>query len=342
MDISTFEVGSVVIQDVPRRDQGEELVLTDAPVPLDAQLRGYLRRKIVESLESRGLEVVADRQESPIVRDGVTEILASETKLVEESKRIAVHLDHSQNRRNTAGLLILLTGTVDQASTVAVLKLEREEGLRLRIEPRNGQNLVELQFLRDLTLTDKTKIFKTSLFQLAEENVAESLFGRVSDDQRGREDGTGVASFFLATFLGCRLKANPAKATADFVAAAEVFVNEDVAGDDRKARYLVSLQAALQDQALDLTPKEFAESHLDASDRPAFLARVADKDLAPTVAFVKDISLVKTAGFRMTFSHGMVLIGSQQDLRERVELPSANTAGTPVKLRDEVLALRGR
>jgi hypothetical protein len=342
MDISTFQVGGAVIHEVPRRDQGQELVLTDAPVPLDNQLRAYLRRKIVESLEQRGLEVVADLEGSPNVRNGVAEIIADEAQLVVASKQMAIHLDNSQNRRNTAGLLIILTGTVDQAPAVAVLKLEREEGLRLRIESQDGQTLVDLQFLRDLTLTDKTKIFKTSLLQLEQAGVAESLFGRVSDDQRGRDDGMGVATFFLSTFLGCKLKTNPAKATADFVAAAEVFVNDDVAGDERKGRYLVALQAALQDQQLDLAPQQFAHSQLEPQDRPAFLARVSEKGLDPGVAFTKDTSLVKTKGFRLTFTHGMVLLGSQQDLRERVELPAEGQIAEPVILRDSVLALRGR
>jgi hypothetical protein len=38
----------------------------------------------------------------------------------------------------------------------------------------------------------------------------------------------------------------------------------------------------------------------------------------------------------------MVLLGSQQDLRERVELPAEGQSLEPVKLRDSVLALRGR
>jgi hypothetical protein len=41
-----------------------------------------------------------------------------------------------------------------------------------------------------------------------------------------------VASFFLATFLGCQLKTNPEKATRDFVVATEQFINEDIASDE--------------------------------------------------------------------------------------------------------------
>jgi hypothetical protein len=170
----------------------------------------------------------------------------------------------------------------------------------------------------------------------------ETAFGRVSDDQRGRDDGTGVATFFLSTFLGCMLKTNPAKATADFVAAAEAFVNQDVPNDERKGQYLVALQATLQGPQLDLVPRGFADSNLEAPDRPAFLTRVTERGLDPGVAFTKDVSLVKANGFKLTFSHGMVLLGSQDDLRNRVELPDGATAAQSVKIRDAVLALKGR
>jgi len=140
------------------------------------------------------------------------------------------------------------------------------------------------------------------------------------------------------------LRMNPAKATADFVAAAELFVNEDAIGAERRGRYLVSLQAVLQDQQLDIAPRQFAEAHLDPADQPAFLNRVREMGLDPQVPFAKDLSLVKSGGFKMTFSHGMVLLGTPQDLRERVELPAESQTTDHVTLRDSValLQLRGR
>lgn len=198
-----------------------------------------------------------------------------------------------------------------------------------------------MQFLRDLTLTDKTKIFKTTVLRIEEAAHALTMYGIVSDDQRGREEGSGVATFFLSTFLGCQLKTNPEKATRDFVLAAEQFINEDVATDDRRSAYQVALLAKMQDQTHDLNPREFAQTSLRANDRPRFLQRVAEHGLDPDLAFEKDTSLAKIAGFRMVFEHGMTLVGSREDLSRRVRVPQ--TAGVNgVVIQDILKRLSGR
>lgn len=136
------------------------------------------------------------------------------------------------------------------------LKLEREQGLRFHIDTdEHGRNTVDLELLRELTLTDKTKVFNTSLLMLDNTGQAMSLYGRVSDDQRGRDDGVGVATFFLGTFLGCRLKTSPEKATLDFVRAAEGFFNEHVANAEKRGRYQVALLAKMQDNTMDVRPR---------------------------------------------------------------------------------------
>jgi hypothetical protein len=343
MNLDSFQLGNIVIHDVPRTgDENQELLLTDAPVALDAELRGYFRRKVVDSLKKRGLEVVADETASPVIRNAIAEIARDPTRLVASSQAMAEHLDASQNRRNPAGLLAVGLGETDDGPTVAVLKLEREQGLRLRIQMLEERRVVDLEYLRDLTLTEKTKIFKTSLLRAADPRDAASMYGRVSDDQRGREDGTGVATFFLSTFLGCRLRTNPAKATQDFVRAAEVFFNADVSSPERRARYIVALLAKMDDQTLDIRPADFAEASLEAFDRPRFLEKVAEQGLDPNIAFEKDTSLTKVRGFKLIFGHGMVLIGGREDLADRVDLPADNSAASRVTVNDTVERLTGR
>jgi hypothetical protein len=342
MNLDSFELETLVVHDVPQPDEDrEDLILTEAEVPLDAQLRGYFERKIKQSLRNRGLEVVADATGAAAVRDGVASVLAEPAELVVVSQAFARHLDQSQTKRNPAGLLAVGTGSVDEGAVVAVLKLEREQGLRLQFQVVGDHAEVLLQFLRDLTLTDKTKIFKTSLLRLERDGDPETMYGLVSDDQRGREEGLGVASFFLATFLGCQLRTNPEKATRDFVIAAEQFINEDVASDERRADYYVALLAKMQDQTLDLRPRDFANENLTANDRPRFLERVSEHGLDPDVTFEKDTSLAKIKGFRMVFEHGMVLVGSRDDLDGRVHVPDAPGI-QGVEIRDVLARLTGR
>lgn len=342
MNLDSFQLGTLVVHDVPQPDEERDaLVLTNAEVPLDAQLRGYFERKITQSLRNRGLEVIADATGAAVVRDGVASVLGEPGELVAVSQAFARHLDQSQTKRNPAGLLAVGTGSIDEGEVVAVLKLEREQGLRLQFEVVGDHAEVLLQFLRDLTLTDKTKIFKTSLLRLEQAGDPETMYGLVSDDQRGREEGLGVASFFLATFLGCQLKTNPEKATRDFVVATEQFINEDVASDERRADYYVALLAKMQDQTLDLRPRDFANDNLRPNDRPRFLERVAQHGLDPDTTFEKDTSLAKVKGFRMLFEHGMVLVGGPDDLDGRVQVPDAAGA-QGVVIQDVLKRLTGR
>jgi 37-kD nucleoid-associated bacterial protein len=305
MNLDSLHLQSLVVHDVPQPDEERQgLILTDTEVPLDAQLRRYFERKITQSLRSRGLEVISDPNGSEVARDGVSAILAEEAQLVPISKTLAEHLDRSQTKRNPAGLLAVGTGTVDEGDIVAVLKLEREQGLRLRIEVVGDHTEVDLQFLRDLTLTDKTKIFKTSLLRLDHAGEAQIMYGLVSDDQRGREEGAGVATLFLATFLGCQLKTNPEKATRDFVLAAEEFINQDVASDERRAVYQVALLAKMQDETLDLRPRDFANQNLRGSDRPRFLELSPPMALTPIRPLRRTRHLQGSTGSRWYSSTG--------------------------------------
>lgn len=344
MNVSTFAIDAVMVHDVPRgNDRDDQLTLTDEPIELDQDLDAYFRRKILVSLRERGLEVVADENEDDTVRTAVAGIIADPRRLVEDSRIIARRLDDVQTGRNPPGLLAVIAGTVDDKRCASVLKLEREQGLRFRIELVHGRRVVDLEFLRNLTLTDKTKVFKTSVLTVESGRPrAGAIIGRASDDQRGTETATGVATFFLGTFLGCRLRDSPEKTTLEFVQAADGFINKVVRSSERRGRYQVALLATMQDQTAEIRPRTFAEEHLDPVDRPLFLERVREGGLDPERPFPKDTTLVRVAGFKMTFSSGMVLVGSQEDLRERVNIRPDNAPVPGVDVNDAIKKLRGR
>jgi hypothetical protein len=343
VNLDSFQIAAAAVHDIPQGGrEDEEPVLTDAPIMLDAGLMGYFRGKIVKSL-GRGVEVVVDPDGSPCVRDAVRGLLADPGRLVELSRTVAEHLHAVQSGRNSSGLLTVLLGQTDAGACVSVLKLEREEGLRFKIDTDpTGRKTVDLELLRELTLTNKTKVFKTALLMLESPDDPQSMYGRVSDDQRGRDDGIGVATFYLATFLGCQPKANPEKVTLDFVQASERFFNEKISNPEKRGRYQVALLAAMQDNNMDVLPSHFAATSLDPVDRSPFAEVLREGGVEPTVPFQKDTSLVKIDGFRMQFESGMVLVGKKDDLDQRVDIhpPSAEAPG--VEIKDTIKRLSGR
>jgi hypothetical protein len=331
-----------MVHDVPRTGAGQPLTITDDPISLDDDLRAYFAGKILASLGGRGLDVVADPTGDGTVREAVAAIIASPAALPAASQRVANRLDDIQDARNPAGLLAIVHGELANRHCVAILKLEREEGLRVVVRTVGRRRTIDMQHLRDLTLTDKTKVFKTAL--LVTNHGAADVEGRASDDQRSLREGTGVASFFLTRFLGCKLKTNPEIATRDFFEAVETFINEDVPSPDKRAKYHLALLSALEDQQLDMQPRSFADRYADAHDRPALLARVAERGLDLGVAFQKDVSLIerRIRGFRIVFDSGMVLVGNEQDLKSRLELRPNDGPNPGADISDTIKQLRGR
>src|SRR6202035_1262620 len=96
----------------------------------------------------------------------------------------------------------------------------------------------------------------------------------------------------------------------------------DVPSPDKRAKYHLALLSSLDDQQLDIQPRNFADRYADAHDRPALLARVAERGLDVGTAFQKDTSLIqrRIRGFRIVFDSGMVLVGREEDLKSRLDL----------------------
>lgn len=342
MDVSALEISQIVIHDVPLPTTGADVILTDAEIELDADLRAYFRDKIVESLSNRGLDVGADPEAPATVRDGVATLLANHEALVPVSQELARHLFATQNMSNSEGLLAVALGTLKEERVVSVLKLEREEGLRLQILQDHGRTLVDIEHLRNLTLTDKTKVFKTSILSVPGRDAL-SLIGRVSDDQRGLRAKEGVATFFLSRFLGCRLLANPEITTRNWIDGVESFINE-LSDQERQAEYHIALLATLQDQNHDISPSSFATANLREKDRPAYRDALAARGVDHGASFEKDLKLARAKGFKWYFQHGMTLIGKRDDVdsgRVRVSSPEATPGAPSVELFDSIRLMKG-
>lgn len=70
-----------------------------------------------------------------------------------------------QSKVNSSGLLAIALGQASGAPTLAIIKLEPERGVHYAISTVDGRHTVDLELLRNLTLTDKTKVYKTALFE---------------------------------------------------------------------------------------------------------------------------------------------------------------------------------
>lgn len=343
IQLSDLEIVDAVIHDVPRPETGEALTLTEAPVALDVDLETYFRDKLRESLQGRGLRIEVDPDLPPVVRDSVTEILGDSGRHVAASQEMAMHLYDLQKKTNSPGLLTVIRARAASQDLIAILKLEREVGVHVVIDEEGAKRVINLEFLKDLTLTRKTRVFKAAIVELVDVGNPLTMQGLASDDQRSRTEGRGLARFFLHDFLGCQLSASAEKATKDFWNATQTFINEDVASPEKKGRYQIAVQAFLEEPEEDLRPETFIQRAIDLGDQPKLRQRVRDEGIEPANVVPKDTGLIdkKIAGFRVTFAHGMTLVGGREDLEERVDLPTQN-GSDPTTINDVMKTLEGK
>ena len=215
------------------------------------------------------------------------------------SQHAARHLHAVQSGRNSPGLLCLGRGKIRQGPVVVVIKLEREEGIQVRLSEGSGPRTFDLLHLKDLILNKHTRVFKTALFFSHDESPS----GILSDEQLQRGQ---LADFFLQRFLGCTLCMEPDVVTEKYLDAVEEFVRRSIASGEAKTRSHAALIVDLSSNRGTIDPRGFARDHLDASSRDAFVEALRERGL-PISRFPKDTSRIdkRLAKSRIRFTNGV-------------------------------------
>lgn len=299
MNVPTLSIDQAIIHEITDRvlapTRPAELIMSDALSPLDEDLRLYFQARIAESLRLAAYPVVADPDRSSPTPDLVHEHFSGGgAGLIEMSKAMAHHLFQAQqNVRSSPGLLVIAAGQLDTGPCLAVLKLQKQEGLHLERVGSTGTETYSLEHLKRLMLTNETRVFKVALFEAHGVIEVNDVYALVSDKQRFSSPEKRMADFFLKTFLGCRLRDDPAQTTSQFYVSTERYINDKVADPERRARYHRALLTELTSQTASLVPRDFARNHLDDGDQPAFLAHLQSANIRIT-RFDKDISLIES------------------------------------------------
>jgi hypothetical protein len=292
MNPSDYTLDQVIVHDIPEHRTGEAgpgPLLSDLVDPLVGDLRDYFQGKIRDTLLDKGHLVQRDPEGQSGAPELIAKQLRGETGLLDSSRQLAEQLYKTQSGRNSTGLLVVLSGAATGKSALAVMKLERQQGVRVMREMiSNGQLHFNMSHLRDLMLDERTRVFKAGLFTLAADGSVE---GVVSDEQRGSKRD-GVATFFLSKFLGCELSGDAQAITKVFFTTTLTWINERIDDPDSQAKYLLALIAEMNSEDRDIDPGEFARRNLDLEDGKEFLQYLAASGV-PVTVFEKDINLIK-------------------------------------------------
>jgi len=338
VDLAKLRIDELIVHDVPLRLVSQKQggpVLSDVPSELDDDIRAYFQSRLTQTIQRAASGVEHDPATSSSVPAEIVGIFVRSADFVARSQALATHLFNAQTGANPGDLLVIGRAQWDADRAVVVLKLEREEAVRLDQKRVAGGMTFDMAHLRNLMLGNRTRVFKAALFGPA--TSVSNLRGFVSDTQGGYGHEGEVAHFFLSNFLGCRLTEAPDFTTKLFLDVLDELVNTRVSDPARKATYRIAAVAALQNKNSRLSPRVFAADHLRGKDEQAFLdlARQRKLSLSP---FDKDLRLVGARVERMgvRFANGIDVTGTAQSFDESVDFARTKDGKDDMHIRGEI------
>src|SRR6266851_3720376 len=332
-DLGTLAVLRVIVHEIPPRPVRPQPSTASGPVlseidsPLTPGLKNYFRERIITTLTEGAYSVLFDAgTASPVPGLVLDHLYQQNSAFVALSQQIANHLYKTQTLVNPAGLLIVADVTVASIRSLAILKLEREEGVRVQQSIYENKPTFNIEHLRDLMLTQKTRVFKAGLF-VGHPPGPDGVEGVASDTQRGYRPKTEVADFFLKKFF----------------TAAEGFINEKVTDPFLKARYQIALLAEMNDSRSSVRVKQFAQSHLRVPDRQRFVSHLREQGVAKAV-IQKDVSLIAPQLHRLqiSFQSGIAVLASPSSFDAHVKMEKLGSGKTRLQIEDTVKEVHGR
>lgn len=355
MDVSRFSVESVIIHDIPKRGVGNAStgpILSDECADLTTPLREFFQARVRSSLTTAGREItplppvdVPATDNEPArqvavspVPQAVAEFLAGTVDadtLVPFSKDIAHVLYEAHTLATSGGLLIVMLGTVVDRPAVALLKVEREEGLGLEYQAVGDHHVMMVEHLNNIMMTQNTKVFKAGMFAL----YNNSLSGFASDEQSGAAKIGKVAEFFLKTFLGCTYAETSAVLTLKFFKATEAFLSQRV-GVAARAGYLQALLVEMHRGQPSVNVQTFAADHMGelADD---YLHEIQDAGI-PLGGFQKNDQFVSDQMSRLqwTTESGTRIVAPSAEYGDSVKIEALENGDIQISVVGRIKALK--
>ena len=343
--LSLLTINRIIIHEVPRHmrsDTGSTPTYSEVESPLDNQLRIFFKEKLIETVgSSSAFQVEFDPAATSPVPQLVRDFVAgSNVDLVGMSKKIAKHLHDAQGGVSPGGLVTVVDCDASGKKAVGILKLEKEEGVRLSQTTHEGKRTFDVSYIRDLILTRKTKLFKVGYFVPNDDDEVE---GTVCDEQRGYMPRIEVAGFFLTTFLGCRLLEDPRVTTKRFFVAAQDFFNEQLQDPVERTEALNHLLSEVTSQRPRINIRVFARDYLPASKRQAFIEHLNGVDIT-SETIRKDITLIESQTEKMAleFECGVAVVGNRAAFAEHVKVTQSRNGAARVVVTDRLKRVKGK
>lgn len=336
-DSALLSISNVTVHDVPKHKKNEttaQIDYSERESALTDELKVFFVTKVAEAVTSKGFKVLFNPDSASPVPELIKSIMCGPIEpFVDSSKQISKHLYDIQTGWNPAGIVVVLKGSVNNNKVVVVLKLERDEGARLKKNSR--QHFIDIESVRDLMLTKKTRLYKVGFF-FDRSDFNSDFDGYVCDNQISIESTAGVAKFFLEQYLGCRLYDDTRKLTRNFFESTKEFILR-VETPIKRATYYEHLLSYMNRQIRTIDPREFSVTYLDQDDRQIYEDHLSrfNVQLSP---FEKDNDLITAHIEKMMidFDNDVSIISRNGELGNRVTLTDEGNGITKAEVRAKI------
>ena len=307
-DISSLKIDHVIVHDIPKHSKNDASISPDysyETIYLENELREFFKRKIVESLSGIESFKVCYNNNGSSSMPSITKNLLDADKegFINYSRDAGKELFDSQTGNNPSGILVIISGYVNDNKTIVILKLERDEGARLQKNAEKRTFII--QSVKDLMLTKKTKLYKAAIF-LNRDGSGIDFDGYVTDSQKSRYYNLGIANFFLETFLGCTLYLDSRKQTQEMFNLTSEYISK-IENPEKKTR---------------ISPEQFAIQCLEVEDQSKYNTFLTQNDADVRTAIIKDNELInnKLKRIKMEFDNGLSLYAENGDVFDKVSI----------------------
>jgi hypothetical protein len=330
IEIGSLAIEKIIVHDIPRHLKGNlsvEPTYSEKESSLTDGLRLFFKDKIVSSLKSdKAIKICYDTSKDSPISWLVKELLTSNCEdIVTISKKMTRYLFEIQEGLNVAGILVFIFGKINSFSTCIILKLERDNGAQLKLNPvTKSYNIDEV---KDLMLTQRTKVFKVAMFLLTDDfNV--KFDGIIMDYQIEMKNKRVVTTWFIEKFLGCKAFEDPKIMTHNFYNYTRqyLYTIENVLD---KAKYIQDLNSYVQKNNTMLNPEEFADDYFSSTDHKDDYKSYLESKKFSFSAFIKDTSQIESQlkKFVVEFENDISIVGKRGTFNKNVkltELPDGN------------------
>jgi hypothetical protein len=342
IDTGTIQIERIIVHSIPKHkkdDFSQEPQYSEQESSLPDDLRIFFKDKVVQSLGSnKELRVCYDTENLSPVSSYINEVIDSDgNDLIRQSKLMAEYLYKIQDGQNASGILVIIYGKINNKSTCIIIKLERDEGAQLELDPVTKS--FNIRNVKDLMLTRKTKIYKVGLF-INRSNFKVKYDGSTADLQIDPKSKKVVTTWFIEKFLGCVPVEDPKMSTKKFYEYTTTYI-QVIEDPVKKAKYTQDLNSYLQKNSHNISAREFANDYMETSDKEKYGKYLKEKKFRMS-EFPKDNDYIenKIKTITMIFANDIAIVGKKGTFSDNVKLENRQDGTTKAEIISKVKTVR--